>query len=267
MKRSSFLKTSILTTSITSLLPLFGESKVKEIIFKKGDQEFYELRTYILKNDAQQKIVEEYFEKAAIPAFNRLGIKNIGVFRELKPQGQTKIVVLIPFGSYEAYMKAEEKLNADANYMAAGAAYLNAPASEPAYDRIESSLLFSFEHMPKILLPEKKQRIFELRRYESASEMASKKKIEMFNQAGEIDIFKKVGLTPVFFGESLIGPLRPNITYMITFDDMEEHDKNWKAFGSDPKWKQISQMPEYADAKLVSRITSTFLVPTDFSQI
>jgi hypothetical protein len=225
------------------------------------------LRTYILKNETQQKLVEEYFEKAAIPAMNRIGIKNIGVFTEMKPEGQTKIVVIIPFGSLEAYMDAGKKLNADANYKAAGAAYLDAPASAPAYDRIESSLLFSFQHMPKIFPPEKKARIFELRRYESASEQASKKKIEMFNEAGEIDIFNKVGLTPVFFGESLIGSLRPNITYMLTFDNMEEHDKNWKAFGSDPKWKQISQMPEYADAKLVSHITSIFLAPTSFSQI
>ena len=85
--------------------------------------------------------------------------------------------------------------------------------------------------------------------------------------SGEIAIFKRVGLTPVFFGESLIGPFRPNLTYMLTFDDMAEHDRNWKTFGSDPEWKRISSIPEYADAKIVSRIVRDFLVPTEFSQI
>ncbi|HUQ96864.1 MAG TPA: NIPSNAP family protein, partial [Chitinophagaceae bacterium] len=92
-------------------------------------------------------------------------------------------------------------------------------------------------------------------------------KIDMFNNLGEINIFKRVGLTPVFFGETLIGGQRPNLTYMITFDDMAEHDRNWKMFGSDPEWKKISSMPDYADAKIVSNITATFLVPASFSQL
>jgi hypothetical protein len=206
-------------------------------------------------------------QAAAIPALNRLGSKNVGVFKELKPEGQTKIFALIPFASLDDFLKVEEKLVKDAAYQQAGAAYLTAPATEPAYDRIESSLLKAFVHIPKMEVPPNKPRIFELRRYESASETAGKKKIEMFNEAGEIDIFKRVGMTPVFFGETLIGGMRPNLTYMLTFDDMDEHDRNWKTFGSDPEWKKISSMPEYANAKIVSRITRTFLVPTSFSQV
>ena len=88
----------------------------------------------------------------------------------------------------------------------------------------------------------------------------------MFNKARETDIFKRLNFNPVFFAETLIGEMRPNLTYMITFNDMADHDAKWKAFGSDPEWKRISTLPEYPD-KLVSRITSTFLVPTSFSQI
>jgi len=97
--------------------------------------------------------------------------------------------------------------------------------------------------------------------------LQERKKIEMFNKAGEIAIFRRVGLTPVFFGEAVIGEMRPNLTYMLTFDDMAEHDKNWKSFGSDPDWKKISSMPEYADSKIVSRITRTFLAPCAASQV
>lgn len=234
---------------------------------KKSKPEFYELRTYTLKNETQQQVVEAYFQNAAIPALNRLGSKNIGVFTELKPEGQTKLYVLIPFASPDDFLKAEEKLAKDSAYQQAGAAYLNAPATAPAYDRIESSLLKAFAGMPRLDVPQKEPRIFELRRYESASEQAGKKKIEMFNDVGEIEIFKRVGLTPVFFGETIIGALRPNLTYMLTFDDMDEHDRNWKSFVSDPEWKRISAIPEYADAKIVSRITNFFLTPTTFSQI
>ena len=234
---------------------------------KKAKQQFYELRVYALKDQQQQRLVETYFQNAAIPALNRLGSKTVGVFTEQKPEGQTRLFALIPFESVDDFIAIEEKLSGDTTYQQAGAAYLNAPATAPAYERIESSFLKAFAHMPRLEAPENKPRLFELRRYESASESAGKKKIEMFNNEGEIDIFKRVGLTPVFFGETIIGALRPNLTYMLTYDDMEEHDRNWKAFGSDPEWKRISSIPEYADAKIVSQITSTFLVPADFSQI
>jgi hypothetical protein len=264
MKRRSFVKSSLLTgSSITSVLPLASAAEVQS---KKTMHEFYELRVYTLKDEKQQQLVENYFERAAIPALNKLGSKHVGVFRELKPEGQTKLFVIIPFGSADAFINAEDRLLGDAQYVQVAQAYLNAPAAEPAYIRIESSLLKSFKQMPKMEAPEKRSRIFELRRYESASESAGKKKIEMFNEA-EIGIFKRVGLTPVFFGETIIGGLRPNLTYMITFDDMEEHDRNWKSFGSDAEWKKISSIPEYADAKIVSNITRTFLEPTAFSQI
>lgn len=121
--------------------------------------------------------------------------------------------------------------------------------------------------MPGIELPSKDKRIFELRRYEHASEAAGIKKREMFNDVGEIDIFKRLGFKPVFFGETIIGEARPNLIYMVTFDDMAAHDQHWKSFGADPEWKKISAIPEYADSKLVSKITATFLQPAEYSQI
>jgi hypothetical protein len=266
MKRRSFVKASLLSGSLASLAPLTGFGAKDTEVQKKSNQEFYELRIYTFKDETQQKLVQDYFSTAAIPALNRLGSRNIGVFTELKPTGTTKLYVIIPFKSLDAYLNVNDKLFRDAAYMQAGAAYLNAPATEPAYQRIESSLLRAFTKMPTLEIPGRKPRIFELRRYESASETAGQKKIEMFN-TGEIDIFKRVGLTPVFFGETLIGLQRPNLTYMLTYDDMDEHDRNWKIFSSDPEWKKISSIPEYANAKIVSHINATFLVPTEASQI
>lgn len=234
---------------------------------KNSGRDFYELRTYTLKNEAQQQLVEDYYKNAAIPALNRLGMRNIGVFTELRPNGQTKMYVLFPYKLWDDFLTVQEKLAGDAAYLENGAAYLNADAAAPAYERIESSILKAFSHFPKLEAPEPKPRIFELRRYEHATEGAGKKKLEMFNDAGEIDIFKRLGFNPVFFGETLIGQLRPNLIYMITFDNMEAHDSHWKSFGADPELKKISTIPDYADAKLVSRITSTMLTPAGYSQI
>jgi hypothetical protein len=228
--------------------------------------ELYELRIYTVKDQQEQKMVEDYFNHAAIPALNEAGCEHIGVFTELAPDGQTQIFVVIPYQTIDDFFEMREQLSKNKEYMTAAADYLNAPASQPAYTRIESSLMRAISGMPKLTVSKTNSRIFELRRYESSGEAAGKKKIEMFNE-GEIDIFRKTGLTPVFFGETIIGPMRPNLTYMLQFDNMEDRDRSWKTFVDDPDWKKLSAIPEYADAKIVSKITKTMLVPTAFSRI
>jgi NIPSNAP len=230
-------------------------------------QQWYELRTWSFANDTQRQLTDAYLQQALVPALNRAGIGNVGVFLELQPQTTASLFLLIPYPSPETLPATAEKLARDTAYANAGASYLNAPPTTPAYDRMESSLLRAFTHMPAMEPPEKKERIFELRRYESPSESAGQKKIDMFNNVGEIDIFKKVGARPVFFGETMIGGRQPNLTYMLCFDNMEAHDAHWKAFVGDPDWKRISALPEYSDALLISKIVRTFLTPTSYSQI
>ena len=88
----------------------------------------------------------------------------------------------------------------------------------------------------------------------------------MFNTA-EIAIFRRVGLNPVFFGESLTGSLVPNLTYMLGFDDDEQRKQNWKKFGGDPEWRKLRAIPEYMDKNIVSNITNVMLKPAPYSQI
>ena len=263
MKRRSFVKISMLTGAAATILP---EMSMARSSSKKSDRCFYELRVYSFTNAAQQAIVEDYLKNGLIPALNRLGSNNVGVFTELEVGRQTKLFVLIPYPSIVDFTTQESKLATDAVYQQQSAGYLNAPLATPVYERIESSLLQAFTGMPKIELPGTFPRIFELRQYQSPTEYAGKKKIEMFNEGREIGIFKRLGFKPVFYSETIIGADRPNLTYLVTFDNMEAHSQLWKAFGSDPEWIKLKTMPEYPDA-LVSKITSTMLTPAAYSQI
>lgn len=266
MKRRSFVKASIVSGAAAAVVTnsVMAANKSNVAI---AAAEYYELKVYTLKNEVQQKLVEDHLENTAIPALNKAGVKHVGVFTELKPEGQTHLFVLIQYNSLVHFNTVTESIDKNNDLKSNADAYLNAPATAPAYERIQSSLLKAFAHSPILAAPEKKTRIFELRQYQSASEAAGKKKIEMFNDQGEIDIFKRLGFEPVFWGETLIGADRPNLTYMVTFDDLAAKDAHWKAFGSDPQWKKISAVPEYADALLVNKITSTLLVPTPYSQV
>jgi hypothetical protein len=87
----------------------------------------------------------------------------------------------------------------------------------------------------------------------------------MFNEGGEIAVFNKTGLAPVFFGETIVGPQMPNLTYMLVFDNLTDRDAKWKVFGGSPEWKKLSGDPQYKGT--VSNITDFILKPTGYSQI
>jgi hypothetical protein len=234
--------------------------------------EYYELRRYHLRRGPTQQLVEAYLRDAAVPAWQRVGAGPVGVFTVMIGPESPSFHVLIPHKTLEAFGSTPERLAADADYQKAAAPFLNVAATEPAFVRMESSLMRAFSGMPRLALPfgggenGKKSRIFELRTYESHSEKAAKKKIEMFNTA-EMAIFRHAGLQPVFFGETLIGRNMPNLTYMLVYEDMAAHDKQWSAFGSDPEWKKLSTTPGFADADIVSNISNIYLRPAAYSQI
>lgn len=267
MRRRDFLKTSIATTSLVGLSQV---ADVAHAADAPADRQYYELRTYTFKPGASHQLVDDYLSQAALPALNRIGSSPIGVFTELDKPNTDALYVLIPYNSLAAFATAATQLMADTDYQKAAANYLNVPATDPAYARVESSFMVAFSGMPKLQLPattaEKKPRLFELRTYESHNEKAALKKIEMFNN-GEIDIMRRVGLSPVFYGQMLIGPRMPNLTYMLSGEDMTAHKKHWGAFGGDAEWKKLSATPGYRDPEIVSKITNTFLSPTPYSQI
>ena len=105
-----------------------------------------------------------------------------------------------------------------------------------------------------------------LRVYESHNERAGKKKIEMFNK-GELAIFRRVGLTPVFFAETIAGAAMPNLTYLLVFPDEAGREAAWNQFRDDAEWKKLRAIPEYADKEIVSHITNKILTPTAYSEI
>lgn len=233
-------------------------------------RQYYELRLYHLRRGPQVKRLEDYLRDAAIPAWNRNGLSPIGVFTILVGPRNPTYYVLIPCKSLESFAAEATGRFADDEFKKAAAPFWNAPATDPAFVRVESSLMVAFETFPSIEVPpgarEHRPRIFELRTYESHSKQANLKKIEMFNRS-EIAIFRRTGLRPVFFGETLVGTNLPNLTYMLVFDDLAARDKVWGTFVADPEWKRLSTTPGYTDGEIVSNITNTLLAPTAYSQI
>ena len=234
-----------------------------------GPRDLYELRAYRLKTGASPDLLHAYLKDSLIPALRMIGVHDVGIFTEPDAKDGPAVWVLITHHSVESVLGVNVELNAGEDVQRTAADYWSKTTKEnPAFDRIDSWLLLAFSGQPRIEIPaasqKKEARIFELRTYESFNEERALKKISMFN-SGEIGAMHEVGLAPVFYGQALLGRDLPHLTYMLSGPDRAAHAEHWKAFNAHPVWVKLKNDPQYAET--VSKITSRFLVPTDYSPI
>ena len=240
----------------------------------ESPKQLLELRTYHFASAEKAAAFEQFAAEALIPALNRAGVKPVGLFKmhsadnpELNDSlRETDLVMLLPFRDAAALANLPAQLDADQALQAGGKDILHAGKDDPAYTRVESSLLLAFDGVPQVEVPTTAAgRILQLRVYESHNADRALRKIEMFNTGGELAIFRRVGMPPVFFGQALAGGNLPNLTYMLSFDSKEALDKGWNAFRTDPEWEKLKVDPRYSDT--VSKITNILLRPAKGSQI
>lgn len=231
----------------------------------------FELRYFQLRNsqDAQMQRTSDFLRHVHIPAVGRAGGKAEGAFSNFIAPNGPFLLLLSSYPSMAAYDGALQKLAADRGYEKELAA-LDAKGGLN-YVRVETSLLRAFASMPGVEAPKaeegKPARVFELRTYESNSPATLKRKIGMFEAGGEIAIFRRVGITPVFFAETIVGRQLPNLTYLVCYDNLAGRDTAWSKFLADPEWLKLRAKPGLSDAEIVSNISNVLLRPLAFSAI
>jgi len=264
VQRRNFLKAALATSAASLATATQAQNQ------PSGSREYYQFRKYSLRSGPQTKLTDQFFSTALIPALNRLGLSPVGAFRvEFGPQTPT-YYLLIPGSNLETLVNVDLLLAADNEFLKLAEPFWSAPAQEPPFDRVESTLLKAFEGWPKVAVPaataQKGKRIFQLRTYESPTQGDHVRKVEMFHR-GEFEIFRKAGCTSVFYGDALVGPNLPKLTYMLSFPDMEALNAGWDKFRVDPDWKKLSADPRFSFEPIVSNIDSIVLSPLPYSQI
>lgn len=254
-------KVRLLTLAVLFITIAFGASA--------QEREFYEIKEYRISSAEQEARLDNFLDNAYLPALHRAGINNVGVFKPVEDSDYAGeiVFVLIPFSSMQQFVELPSTLEADNDFTQTGQDVLEAPHDDPAFDRIESTLLQAFELMPKMETPSYSnapdERIYELRSYEGATENLYRRKVEMFNQGGEIDIFEDLGFNAVFYAEVISGDSMPNLMYMTTFTDMDSRNEHWDAFRAAPAWEELSAQEYYANT--VSHSDIYLLHPTAYS--
>ena len=237
--------------------------------FAAPPTEYYQLTVYHMKTAEQIAATNNYLKNSYLPSLHKTGLKNIGVFTSIDNDTAVdkKLYLLIPFSSLSKFEALMTTLTKETFLKNDTTAYTNAAFNNAPYLRMETSLLKAFKNMPNLKTPALSSplsdRVYELRSYEASTEKLYRKKVNMFNEGGEVKLFDRLKFNAVFYSEVLAGSHMPNLVYMTTFENKAARDEHWKAFVADTTWKRISVMPQYLNT--VSKADIFFLRPTEYS--
>lgn len=274
MKRRSFLQHGLAGAVLASSAAATGQSTSQEpsktsagpsSTAPTAAREYYLLRRYQLAR-SQAAGCDRYLGDALLPALQRLGFPETGAFSlEYGPETPTTYL-LLRHHDLPRLLHVDEMLATDDAFVKAASAFRAAPAAQPPFERIDTTLLHAFAGRPVLQLPSRGHRILQLRTYESPSEAAHLRKIEMFH-SGEFDIFAQCGMQQVFYGQTIAGDCMPSLTYMLCHNSLADMDAKWDRFRTNPDWKKLSALPRFSYEDLVSKITNLVLTPKPYSQI
>jgi hypothetical protein len=234
-----------------------------------GSANYFVWRQYALRSGPQPQRMTTFLRDALVPALGRLGVKPVGVFNISAGPSSPTVHVLTPHATIDSAINLDSQLESDKEFMQGATDFVGSAPTDPVFVRQETSLLQAFSNFTNVEVPaataSQGPRLFELRVYESPNETAHRKKVDMFNKLGEVDIFRRVGIRPVFFSRTIVGPKMPNLVYLTVYDNFAQREKAWAAFGADADWKKLNATAGFEN--IVSNISITFLSPTPYSQI
>ncbi len=257
MQRRNFMKLA----GALAITPAISCAQGAQSQASADSKEIYEWRFYSLEGNGAS--LDTFFKDVLIPAYNRLQV-SVGAFRPFKAEEPGKRYLLLVYPNVTTFHAVKSGIWKDETFRKAAQPFYDATAPSPAYSAFESYLCEAFDKIPQRRLAESGSTLYEIRIYHSPNEEANQRKIRMFN-LDEIDVFDKVGINSVCYGDILVGQHMPALIYLTWYKDEATRTEAWKAFGSHPDWQRISKLPEYAYT--ATRNQSILLAPMAYSQI
>jgi NIPSNAP len=186
-----------------------------------------------LKAGTQLPRLHEHFAKTLVPKIAGLWSGPKIFLEALIAPHMPQIAVIYGFSSLDELWSVHGKSLADPDLIKAYDALDSGP--EPSFETLDTTLLEAAPYSPEIAaVPAGKARIFELRVYHSPTFRQLTALHQRFS-GPEIEIFHRVGIHPILYCSTLIGPNIPNLTYLIPFENLAAREKAWTAFAADPE--------------------------------
>lgn len=227
----------------------------------------YELRIYRMHQGPQGKQIDQWLTQRAIPLHQKHGFAPMGFFHVSIGDFTPKMIQVIAYRSLAEREARWAALEADPDWTAI-INELAADLTQPAFDDLEVRFLKALPFSPawEPTPEDKKQKIYEIRTYQSPSERQLGVLTHRF-ASGEVDVFHRSGFVPVLYSHQIAGPMMPNLTYLIPFDSIEARDEAWGKFGRDPQWKTLLAESNRLGGDVVKQVTNYILSPAPYSAL
>ncbi len=207
-----------------------------------------------------------WIEKRAMPLWQKHKFGPVGVFTVDVGPHIPAIFFMRVYASLADRQAVWKELSADADWAAAIA---DLEKDGPAFHREDSMLLASTPFSPPInpaSAGDPIHRLFELRIYEAPTWKQLGYLHDRF-AGGEIALFHKSGIHPVFYADTLIGPNQPHMVYMSPFENVAARETAWAKFRDDPEWIKLRDESIRKGGEIVRNIANLMLAPASFSMI
>jgi len=233
---------------------------------KTMSSSYFELMYIHMQSGSQPQRMAKWLENRLMPICQKHGFSPMGFFNvEVGPELPT-VVVIFNYPSLTEMEALWGKLNSDPDYAAAVA---EVEQDDPAFYRTEATLLRSTPFCPPwSTTPDgaPSNKLYEMRIYESPSNRQLNFLHDRF-AGGEIDVFHKSGIHPIFYADTVFGANLPNMAYLIPFQSADHREKAWTTFRNDPDWIKIRDESIRHGGEIVRNITNIFLSPMGFSML
>ena len=219
--------------------------------FKSKPREYYITQVYHCTSSIQLDKIDAYLKNIYLPHLHQQGIHNVGVFEPITNDTaiDKTIMVWIPLTSLDQLDRLDQQKEAIDPLKENSLLSLVASNGALPYNRLETSISKSFKHQPQFQKSSTFQRspenIYEFRSYESVDESVFLKKVHMFNEGKEIELFKSLNFNALFYSKVIAGDRMPNLIYITRFSNIADREAHWKTFTNDPQWKQMSNLSMY----------------------
>ena len=78
-------------------------------------------------------------------------------------------------------------------------------------------------------------------------------------------VWERLGLRPAGFFTTIVGESNHELTYFLAWESLEERERKWGAFTTDPEWVEARAAHQEKYGEVVANVSNQFLAPTRFS--
>lgn len=243
-KNKISMKNILLISAILLCINSFANTKQKP-------RDYYITQVYHCSTQSQLESVDSYLKNSYLPHLHQFGISDVGVFEPINndTSKDKTILVWIPLTSLKQLDQLDQLKEAIDPLKSDPLLSLTTTNGALPYNRVETTISKSFkfqgQYQKKISFTKSPDNIYEFRSYESVDEAMFLKKVHMFNEGKEIELFKVLNFNALFYSKVIAGSRMPNLIYITRFQNIADREAHWKSFVDAPAWKQMSTLPEY----------------------